>query len=425
MNIYRIGPPPKWWEPKLAPWLVRITAGYRRKVMQRRHRVAQVQVHGADNLQQPLADGCGVMITPNHSSHADPHALYDAADQIGTPLYVMATWHVFQAQHRLGRWLLQKHGCFSVDRDAADLRAFKEAVRLLREEHNPLVIFPEGEIYHCNDRLTPFLEGPATMALTAARRAERRVVIVPCAMKYEYLDDPMDCLLDVMTRLELRVLWRPRPDKPIVERIYDLAEALISLKEIEYLGHANRGELTDRVNHLACAILQIHEQTRGIDPQQKSIPERVKEIRRRAIKDLADEKTLDDEALRIVYRQLDDAFLVGQMFSYPGNYLAESPSIERLAETIDKLEEDVLQLPTATIKGTRKVDIYFDEPISISSDKASQPSPAELTRTIEQHVQNQLDQHFKSSSGESASIGEPVNTNEQEGPAPSDPMLNE
>ena len=57
-----------------------------------------------------------------------------------------------------------------------------------------LVVFPEGEIYHTNERLTPLREGVAFMALTAQRELDRapggaHVWVVPTAIRYRYLED--------------------------------------------------------------------------------------------------------------------------------------------------------------------------------------------------------------------------------------------
>ncbi|MGI9517302.1 MAG: lysophospholipid acyltransferase family protein [Pirellulaceae bacterium] len=394
MNNYRLGPPPRWWNPKLSPRIVRWTAALRSRMSRRMHRLSNVHVHNEQIVRDAMSEGHGVMITPNHSSHADPHAIYDAADLVRTPIFIMATWHVFDVRKKFGQWLLQKHGCFSVDRDGADLKAFKEAIRILQHEPFPLVIFPEGEIYHCNDRITPFLEGPATIASTAARKGDRPVVIIPCAMKYQYLEDPTPHLLDVMSDLEQQILWRPRPQDDFQTRIYHFSEALLTLKEIEYLGEQGHGELPARVEALACAILARHEQTREMDCSGKTIPERVKEIRRRCVMELCNEENPIPDDLRLpVYEQLDDAFMVGQLFSYPGNYIREAPSIERIAETIDKFEEDVLKRPTATIRGQREVHIYFGEPMQVSGDRKNRTPPAEMTRQMEEAVQNLLDQH--------------------------------
>ena len=81
------------------------------------------------------------MIMPNHSSHADPYVIYAAADVVGSALHVMATWHVFHDKPRLVQWALRKHGCFSVDREANDIGAFRIATGILQDKREPLVIF--------------------------------------------------------------------------------------------------------------------------------------------------------------------------------------------------------------------------------------------------------------------------------------------
>ena len=58
---------------------------------------------------------------------------------------------------------------------------------------------------------------------------------------------------------------------------------------------------------------------------------------------------------------MEDLFIV-QSYSYPGDYVVDHPSVDRMAETIDKFEEDVLQKTTATIKAERRVKVTFGEP---------------------------------------------------------------
>ena len=59
------------------------------------------------------------------------------------------------------------------------MQAFRQAVAILKEKTNPLVIFPEGEVYHINERVTPFCEGPVAIALTASKKADRPVACIP------------------------------------------------------------------------------------------------------------------------------------------------------------------------------------------------------------------------------------------------------
>jgi len=51
------------------------------------------------------------------------------------------------------------------------LKALKTAIDILqnRKKHPPL-IFPEGDVYHMNGRITAFRDGAAAIALLAARR---------------------------------------------------------------------------------------------------------------------------------------------------------------------------------------------------------------------------------------------------------------
>jgi hypothetical protein len=87
---------------------------------------------------------------------------------------------------------------------------------------------------------------------------------------------------------------------------------------------------------------------------------------------------------------LDDAFFVVQLYSYPGNYVSQQPSVERIAETLDKFEEDVLGAKTATIRGARKATVTFDEPIAVEPRGANKTTAAALTEILETRVQEML-----------------------------------
>jgi len=291
----------------------------------------------------------------------------------------------------LRSWFLRSHGCFSVDREGTDLRAFKQAVEILQKGKHPLVIFPEGEVYHINERVTPFREGAAAIALSAARRSDRPIYAIPCGLRYFYTEDPTDELLEVMSQLELSMHWRPRPDALLQERIYRLAEGILSLKELEYLGAARTGRIPERVQYLSDAIVKPLESKYAVENVSDRIPERVKAVRQKAIEQLETltEPTPNREQC---YRDLDDLYLVTQMFSYPGDYVAENPSIERMAETLDKFEEDILSNKTATIRGRRRAVVSFGEPIDVTAIPKSKTATADLAQQLEQNVQALLDQ---------------------------------
>lgn len=390
MNRYRMRFAPQVWTPALSPSLVSWLRGMRTRQCSREVAIDNVTVTGDDTVRELLAQGTGVMIMPNHSSHADPYVIYAAADRIGTPLHLMATWHVFADKSRLVQWLLRKHGCFSVDREANDIGAFKMATSLLQTRREPLVIFPEGEIYHCNDRVTPFREGAAAIAVAAARKADRPIACVPCAIAYRYQDDPTDALCETMGELEEAIFWRRRTDQPLDERIYRFAEALLAVKELEYFRETRSGRLPERIRALGDHILDGVESRHELSGGSKSIPERVKAARKTIIEKRGADGIADEDK-RCLDNDLEDLFLVVQSFSYPGDYVVAKPSTERIAETIDKFEEDVLQRFTATIKAKRTASVAMGQPVMVVGDKKIKGQTTSITTEIESRVQAMLD----------------------------------
>ena len=364
---------------------------YRIQRQRREQRLAEIVVQGAENVRKLIDEGMGVLITPNHATHADAFSMYAAADKVGTPFHFLSTWHVFDNSGFCGQKALQWHGCFSIDREGADMQAFRTSVGIVAESRHPLVIFPEGEVYHLNDRVTPFREGPAVIAFSAAKRAKRPIVCVPCAMKYRYLQDPMPALTAVMNELEHAIFWRPKQDVPLPDRISAFADALLTLKEKEWLGTWGSGPLNERIHHLAHHVLHRLEEKRAIGPGMGTIPQRVKELRSKLLQQLQELDEADADTRQAIHDDLDDVFFVVQLFSYPGDYLEEYPSIERMAETLDKFEEDVLGKYSATIRGSRTVTVRFGEPIRVEVAHDRRTAAAALTRDLEQRVQDMLD----------------------------------
>ncbi len=390
MNRYVQQIPPRWWEPKLSPFFIRCWKPLRRRKQFREQQLMDVEVRNLDHLQTATEAGQGVLIAPNHSGHADAYIMYEAADQLGAPFYFMTAWQVFQQVNAFGKLMLQHHGCFSIDREGTDLKAFRQAVDVLQEGQYPLVIFPEGEVYHTNDRITPFREGAAAAAISGARKSKQPVLCVPCGIKYQYLNDPTENLLQLMGKLEREIFWRPRTELPLPERIYRFAEGAMALKEVEYLGRTSSGPLSERTTALADHILLGLEQRYECSADEKTIPERVKDLRRHAVVQLS-ELPEGDAARQSFENDLDDLFLVVQLFSYPGDYVEENPTVERMAETLDKFEEDVLGSYSATIRGPRKAVVSFGEPIEVAPERKSKSAIPDLTQTLEQAVQSELD----------------------------------
>ncbi len=230
----------------------------------------------------------------------------------------------------------------------------------------------------------PIREGAAAIAIAAARRSERRAVVIPTAIRYRYVDDPTPHIEQTLGLLEQRILWRPRPGLPIVERIRAIGEAVLGLKEVEFYGHSLHGPMPDRIQRLIEFILSKLEAAHQLEPLE-SVPRRVKQLRQTVLTKLHDQCTPPDSRTEL-QRHLDEAFVGLQLFSYPGDYLdIDSPPIERIAETIDKMEEDVLQTKTASIRCRRSATIEFGEALEVTTTK-SRDSTSRLTEAIESRV---------------------------------------
>jgi len=354
---------------------------------------------GLEHLKAVVRRGDGVLITPNHPDFADPGVIFELSRRLGLPFCYMAAYQIFSGSAGLRRFILPRLGVFPVDREGADRAAYGAGLNILVKGRNPLVIFPEGEIYHLADRLTPFREGAAAMAVSAARKRTGQggtVWIVPAAIKYRFLDgyDPLPELHDLMTDLEARFTWSNTPSRPLLDRMYRYAEALLTLKELEYFDAPRHGALKERIAGLRSHILDGMEHRRLGGLQKNPVPVRVKDLRRACLKALADPAT-DPEQRAILRQDLNHLFLAIQLFSYPGDYVRDCPTVERLAEILTKFEQDALGVNVPAPRSPRRAVVRLGEPIDVGvlcGPGGRTPGlTSTLTTELETRIQSLLD----------------------------------
>lgn len=388
--------PYRFYEPQLNAPLMWAGRFYLDATLRKTYRIEEFDIAGLEHVTPLLARGDGVLLTPNHPDHADCFVMFELSRRLGLPFYYMAAFQIFTGKNR---WVLPRIGVFPVDREGADLRAFKTGVSLLAEKPNPLVIFPEGEIYHLAERLTPLREGAVAVAASGAKKrgeAGKTVWIVPVALQYRFLDgvDPLPSLTGLMDQLERRFTWWPESAAPLVDRIYRFAEGMLCLKEFEYLGACQPGTLKERIAGLTGAILDRIELRHAGKTRDDTVPVRVKELRRSCLEQLADAKCSPEQATAL-RRDLHDAFMAMQSFSYPGDYVHESPTLERVAETLMKFEEDFLGVSESLPHGPRRAIVRLGEPIDVRERLAAAGKPrlavAALTTELETKMQALMD----------------------------------
>jgi 1-acyl-sn-glycerol-3-phosphate acyltransferase len=353
--------------PQLQDWLRPLGLGMNRLFhLSRKYKIGKIEGEGFRRVRELHAEGHAILLAPNHSDHSDPHVVMELIHRHGMRALFMAAREIFEVSPTTS-WALQSMGVFSVDRDGPDLSAMKTAINLLESGSDPLVIFPEGEIYHHHRRLDPLNEGVASILLKAASRLPegKRAYLIPVGIRFFHDPAVEATFSDRLSRLEDRIGWTPKPSMPVDERILRLGTGILALKETEYLGYASGGGVQERLTYLCATLLEQVEARYPRDAKAVTPPERVRALRFRIRRRLLDlEKPPTHGEREILLNDLDRVFTALQAHSYIGDYLLEDPTMDRRAETLLKLEEDLLGFPTYPI--LRSAHVVAAEPIAVS-----------------------------------------------------------
>src|SRR2546421_7029848 len=209
---------PGFWAPKPNAFWNFALEPLRRYYLHSFYSITSVEITGQEHL-KTIGPNDGALIAPNHSHDSDPHVMMHVGKQLDRQLYFMAAWQVFLAHKGIDGFVMQRMGAFSVDREGCDRRAMRQAGKLLTRGEW-LVVFPEGEIYHTNERLTPLREGVAFMAITSQRDLEKagagkRVWVLTTRIRYRYVEDINGALESNMLALEQRMMLRSALGEPL------------------------------------------------------------------------------------------------------------------------------------------------------------------------------------------------------------------
>jgi Acyltransferase len=373
--------PPYHW--KLWPTLLGLYAPH---YLRKNFGVTKVECLHADRLQQSIKAGHGVMLTPNHCRDEDPMVLSRLGAAAGTPFFIMASWHLFM-KDKMTTFLLRRAGAFSIYREGIDRTAVNTAIDILESAERPLVVFPEGHIARTNDVIHDLFDGVSLMARTAAKRrakkdANAKVVVHPVAIRYRFQGDITVAAEKILDTIEKRLTWS-RQNLPMYERIHKIGGALLALKELEFLGQADNGEIGPRLQKLIDAILNPMETEWVKEPQHDGVVARVKRLRSAILPDMTTGE-LDEKEKDRRWKQLADIYLANQLNHYPADYLAENPSTDRILETIERMEEDLTD--QVTVHGEIHATITVGEAIEVSGDRqrgASDPILEQIRSQLE------------------------------------------
>lgn len=352
--------------------------------------IEEVELRGVERLSRSLAAGHGVLLAANHPRPCDPLVLGELARRVRRPFFSMASWHLFM-NGGWQAWMIHRLGGFSAFREGVDRAAVNAAIDILISAERPLLIFPEGAVSRTNDRLNPLLEGTALIARTAAKRREKaglgHVVVHPVALRYHFHSDLRQAVDPVLEEIEWRLTWQPAPQMPLVERIRKVGQALLTLKEIEYLAVPQSGGLDERLARLIEHLLAPLEEQWGIHGSSTNTIVRVKRLRTAIVPTLIAGE-LSDVDKRHRWRQLADCYLAQQLSWYPPDYLAHDPTPERILETVERFEEDLTD--RARIHRPFSARVEVGEPIPIATDRGRESSNDDLLDEIASNLERLL-----------------------------------
>jgi 1-acyl-sn-glycerol-3-phosphate acyltransferase len=368
----------------------KILSHYAYRMLRKKYGIVDIECVNADRLKESIAAGHGVLLSPNHCRDEDPFVLGALSNVVGSPFFIMASWHLFM-ETRLRTFFLRRAGAFSIYREGIDRTSINTAIEILATAERPLVIFPEGIVSRTNDKLNELLDGSALMPRTAAKRRAKltppgKVVVHPIALRYHFKGNIETAVGSVLNDIESRLSWQPQT-APLIERIQKAGNALLTLKELEYLGQSYTGGIGPRLDRLTDSILGPLEDQWLKQRHTDSVPTRVKRLRSAILPDMAAGEIDEPERARR-WKQLADLYLAQQLAHYPPDYVRSNPSSERLLETVERFEEDLTD--KIRLHGPIHATITVGTAIEVSPTREGRGSGDPLLEQIAEQLKSML-----------------------------------
>lgn len=347
--------------------------------------------------------GQRAMICPNHACRHDPMVMFAFSKMVGEQFNYIAAREVFDWNHGLNGWWLQRMGAYSVVRGAVDRESFKTTRHLLSSGKKKLVLFPEGEISSQNDTLMPLESGAAQMSFWALSDIKKQspsetLKIVPIALKYTYKRDITSTLRGSLVEME-RKLGLSVEDETVDLKIRKVAERLLSVLEREYGQKSEEGEdMNPRVTRLRRLILKrladrlqvkVSEGQRELE-QVRILRNHIDDIMFGANEGASDyEKKIHREKVDLIKSGYSDLDRVVRFIAVYDGYVTEHKTQERMCEVVDRLEREIHGV-FPSIKGPRRVYVDVGDPIEL--DEYMDSYKANKKETVEQVTDNLFDQ---------------------------------
>jgi 1-acyl-sn-glycerol-3-phosphate acyltransferase len=370
---------------KLSPWVLFLVHTYIRIDLFLHNRLHILPADLA--LLKNLPRNCGIILTSNHADETDFKLCLELSRLINRKFFYFTNKEAFQEMKGFGGWILQRIGCFSVERggDKTTLEESKNyAIDIVKASRDILIFFPEGEIYYLNDQVQPFKSGVIDIGLRAITQMRESqpdwtTYMVPMGIKYLYSKPIDNILAKRIEKLEKRLTKKVQTFEMQRRLVLIMAELLHRQEIVHNLesGSKQLKELTQRVQEVRQALItEIEEKypnalslPKTSTPQEKSwnISAYLKELPK---------EIFSKESFNQMKKDLETLGDVVTMASWQPEYVQSNPSQERLAETVLKLERELFRIKRPHQLAHRKAFLRVGQPINLGlSLEAYQQNP--------------------------------------------------
>lgn len=369
------------------------------------HRIVELRLEGeTEPIRDARARGDRLLFVINHPSHSDPQVVTEVQRRLGLPCSFMAAYDVF-LRSRFNAWCMRKLGNFSIDREAADRKAMAAAIATVTAGDYCLNIFPEGNVYLTNDRVTPFLDGTAFIALKAQQAIEGvSVKIIPVSLKFTHLTVPREKVTERLVALgrDSGHDYDPGAPEDPVAAVLGLGRHLVGgyLRRHGFLHEKAHDEtaLFEVLKDFTAGLVAGIEGTLGLSaPKEAGLVDRIRKVRS-TIHQIRTDTSGKGEAPGPAHPEIDGlaerAILALRVHGYLTPYLTDRPTIDRFDETVERIAEDYYSRAMPRT-GPRRAVAHLHEPLDVgtflSEAGGLRQAVTPLTRAMEKAVQAGID----------------------------------
>jgi 1-acyl-sn-glycerol-3-phosphate acyltransferase len=339
-------------------------------------KVLHVEIDAESLARLRALEGQRAVLCPNHSYRADADIIMELSRRMGRPWFILSALENF-LPHIQG-WFLQHVGVYSIIRGTLDKASFRMTRQILAEGERWLVLFPEGETCGLNESVGPFLPGVAQFGfwaledLAAKGEAVPPLRLVPVALKYLVMADVRPAITRALTRLEKK-LGITQPAAELYPRLVAVGEAVLRATEREYgLRPAKDALFNDRMQAAKAAIIARVATELGIAPRaDQPMLEQIRGLFNALDRQMREEpaesdyaRQLQEQHRRHAKELYNDLWRVMRFVAIYDSYVAETMTLERFCELINRLEWEVFG--TMRWIGPLKAVLQVGEPIDLA-----------------------------------------------------------